>query len=394
MKNKYGFLLVFCFLISTICSGQAKFAPKNLIPNPYSIDTIKFEYERYKEKAYRLIKNLPNGYKKDIQNDYTAYLQKGINKHAIVVLPDFPILINDNGLTLHSGTVLLFQPNSKLILKSSSKETYEIIRIHGVNNVKIFNANIQGDANRHKGDKGEWGMGIAVRSSQDVDIYNATIRYCWGDGIYVGTLVEKVNGKGHWVGPSVNIDIFNAYIDGNRRNGLSLVSVRNCRIYNSIFANSRGTFPKAGIDIEPLDYAKGIDIKDVVTYNNAQDGIVIALVGLVKFKDNLRRVSIKIDHHEDFFSSMGMRISGYRKFSKSNGYKPLEGFIQIANSEWRNNPYGSLVIQSNQSLAPAINFINNIAEQRGGSLLLKGGSLRSLSTVKKGVSSSSKIVFH
>jgi hypothetical protein len=50
-----------------------------------------------------------------------------------------------------------------------------------------------------------------------------------------------------------NILVDNVYIDGAKRNGLSVVGAKTIRITNSSFINTYGESPSAGIDLEPND---------------------------------------------------------------------------------------------------------------------------------------------
>lgn len=390
---KFLLSLLISVLFSMGCYAQMKEVPGWILPAPYMQEHIKRAYLEHKELAFDLTNCLPTSFDKTGNTDYTKELQEGINAYRIVMMPNFPVLINDEGLSLNNNTILLFQPNSKLLLKPSSNEMYEIIRIHGVSNVKVYYANIVGDAKRHIGGAGEWGMGIAIRSSKNVRVYTPTIKNCWGDGIYVGTLTEKVNGRSRRVGPSQNIEIYNAYIDGNRRNGLSLVSVKGCKVYNSLFSNTRGTFPKSGIDIEPYRFAGDIEIINVVTFNNGQDGIVIAPYHIARSKAKDYQLNIVIDNHRDLQSRRGFRLSGFRDLDEEDGYSPINGHITISNSRWENNPYGSLDIRPNQSLGPEIEFIGNTAGQRKSDELKKGSEIKTLPFAKKGLEGKHRISF-
>src|SRR5690606_36315193 len=139
-----------------------------------------------KHKFIKIENFLPKNYVKDGTVDYTNYLQKVLNESKNVVFPNFPIRINDTGLVINSGSIILFPVNSKLVLGSSSKSNYEILRIHNKNNITLVNPTIIGDRDNHKGSKGEWGMGISIKDSEGLNIINPKISNCWGDGIYIG----------------------------------------------------------------------------------------------------------------------------------------------------------------------------------------------------------------
>src|SRR5690606_7605443 len=119
-----------------------------------------------------LTKYLPTNYVKDGTVDYTKYIQKGIDENQKVVLPDFPILINKNGLFLRSNQTIDFQKNSLLRMQPNGEERYGLLNLENVRNVIINNPALEGDKYKHLGKKGEWGMGINVLSSVNIKIQN------------------------------------------------------------------------------------------------------------------------------------------------------------------------------------------------------------------------------
>src|SRR5690606_12983874 len=79
-----------------------------------SLLPIKLKAQAYAKQAYDLTRSLPKGYVKDGTVDYTKYLQNGINNNKNVLFPDLPLLINKTGLTLKSGTTIVFPDKSRL----------------------------------------------------------------------------------------------------------------------------------------------------------------------------------------------------------------------------------------------------------------------------------------
>src|SRR5699024_2281719 len=123
-------------------------------PYPYKIKkdtTHNREIASYKNKAISLEEYLPKKFVKNGSQDYTSYLQKGLDENKIVVFPDFPILINEEGLTVQSGARLIFESNSQLIMKPNDKKSYQVLRIYDVADVKIYNPRIVGDRVKHLG---------------------------------------------------------------------------------------------------------------------------------------------------------------------------------------------------------------------------------------------------
>src|ERR1039458_585216 len=91
--------------------------------------------------------------------------------------------------------------------------------------------------------KAEWRMGIALRGCRHVLIEGLRVESTGGDGFYV-------DGGGTF-GWSEDITLRNCTAYDNHRQGLSVISVENLLVENCLFANTWGTAPEAGIDLEP-----------------------------------------------------------------------------------------------------------------------------------------------
>lgn len=271
---------------------------------------------------------LPKSYSKAGNVDYTKIIQAVLNEYDFVVFPDFPVLINDNGLYLKSNSKIYFQKNSKIITTPSIAEKkdleniknwYDIIRVYNKKNIEIFGANIVGDRKQHKGNKGEWGAGIAIKNSENIKIYNAKISNTWGDGIFVGSEDGGI---------SKNIYIYNSIIDEARRNGISITSGLNVYVDSTLISNTHGTDPSCGIDIEPSwykDIIENINLTNIYTYNNANTGIAINTNAFSSNeRDYKKYISIRILRHKDYQSNVSF---GYSIDALNTKYKPKGNII-------------------------------------------------------------------
>jgi hypothetical protein len=316
------------------CKGFTQTGPfvYSQIPAQYAIqkpsaDVLKLVASA-KQAAFDITTALPVNYVIDGSADYTAFIQKSMNEHAIVLMPNFPVMVNDSGLSLNSGQSIIFNRNSKIILRSSSLKTYEVLRIHNVENVSVYFPVIYGDRATHTGTEGQWGMGIAIRAAKNVNIFNPKVFGCWGDGIYVGQLKNR---------PSANININNPMLDNNRRNGISITAANGLTITGGIIANSNGQMPQCGIDIEPnrsSDDIDNINITNVVTFNHPKYGIVISLQKLAGRTTG--RTSVQIVNPVDEGSGNGLAIIGQPNPGKLNGQ------ISIVSPLWINSRLSSL----------------------------------------------------
>lgn len=152
-----------------------------------------------------------------------------------------------------SSTIIL---NGRIELLPNSLQEYAILFING-DNVKVMGrGSIVGDKHTHKDTKGEWGMGIQLRKSENVEISDIEVSHCWGDCIYVG-------------GESKNVKIQNCHLWEGRRQGISVTSCQGIEIAYCTIHDVRGTAPQYGIDIEPnaKDYISNVVITNNEIYN-------------------------------------------------------------------------------------------------------------------------------
>lgn len=284
-----------------------------------------------------IVKYLPKGYIKNGSIDYTVYLQKGINENTNILMPNFPVLVNKTGLYLKSNQIITFQSNSVIKMKPNSETNYGVLNLVNVENVKILNANLIGDKENHLGTAGEWGMGINVLSSKDITVTNPRISNMWGDGIYIGEINYKNRPKYNLSNYySSNIKISGGLLDNNRRDGISVISVKGLSISGTVIQNTSGTLPMAGIDIEPNDngnFLEDIILKNVITKNNAEVGIKYVPVHL--FGGQQKKVTMRIEDCQDKGSKVGLIIggaSGTYRGPKHEGSILIRGFRSESNT--------------------------------------------------------------
>lgn len=308
-----------------------------------SLFTPTFGVQRY--NIVDLTSYLPRNYVTDASVDYTAYIQKGLDMHRVVKMPDFPICVNDKGLKISSNTEIYFQQNSKLLMAPTSKSIYAILWIVNVNNISIFSPNLEGDRDAHLNNKGEHGMGIHIMESSNIIINNPLIRNCWGDGIYIG------GGKI----PSSKILIKDGKIINNRRNGISITNGVSITIANCEVELSHGTNPMAGIDIEPnspKNVINNILLEDVTTRNNKNWGIVLSLNEI--YSRDAKDINISIINHRDIGSKAALCLVSY---THEKNPIPFTGSIKIKNPIWINNEEMIKVV-GNNNIAPTTEIIN------------------------------------
>ncbi|MFZ4262396.1 right-handed parallel beta-helix repeat-containing protein [Sphingobacterium sp. HJSM2_6] len=291
---------------------------KNVIPTEQEINNVILNYP----KAVDAVNYLPKNYVIDGSVDYTKQIQNAINNNSQIILPNFPVLVNSKGLTLKSNSIVIFRKNSKILLRPTIENNYQILRVYNVNNIKIFFPNVIGDKDKHLSNKGEFGMGISIRGSNNVKIYKAQISSCWGDGLYIDDYSKKILIEG-------------IHVDNNRRNGISIVYGSDIIVNNLLASNTFGTSPMAGIDIEPdnnTQVVNNITLNYPVTFNNGNRGILLALMNLPG--PSKREVIINVNNHTDYFSKMGM---AYYPGKNQKKWGNFSGRILINNPNWKNS---------------------------------------------------------
>jgi len=290
---------------------------------------------------YDLTNALPSGYDTTGHTDYTDYLRAAIEKHNDVIMPNFPVKVSMKsgyGITMKSNTKMLFQKNSKLIMEPTALTDYEIILLWNRKNITIYFANIEGDRQQHKGTAGERGMGISITGSDNIRLIKPKVSDCWGDGIYLGTYFTKTD----TLFAATNVYIEKAIVNKNRRNGLCIISAKNLTINGIICANTYGTDPQSGIDIEPntnFQLLENIVINNPITFNNRTMGITINMIKL-RWGQLHRKVGITINNMIDDYSARGLHMTLTGDDQKSQQSKnQLTGNININNPIFFNQRY-------------------------------------------------------
>jgi hypothetical protein len=136
--------------------------------------------------------------------------------------------------------------------------------------------------------KAEWRMGFALRGCRHVLIEGLRVESTGGDGFYVDG-----GGDSRW---SEDITLRNCTAYDNHRQGLSVVSVVNLLVENCLFANTWGTAPEAGIDLEPdTENQRLVNcvIRNCTFENNNGNEI---LVYLKPQTTNSEAVSVRFEH--------------------------------------------------------------------------------------------------
>lgn len=183
-------------------------------------------------------------------------LQSDNYHQKVSITRDYCAKINESVgslLNICSNTELVM--TSKISLLPNNMKAYSIINVCAKSDVCITGGYIIGDVGEHKyvnGSTSEWGVGINVISSRNVQIVGTKITKCTGDGIYIGGGSEEYIGE--FSKACKNITIKKVECNDNRRQGMSVIHVDGLVVKKSSFINTgqtEKTAPSAGIDLEP-----------------------------------------------------------------------------------------------------------------------------------------------
>ncbi len=231
-------------------------------------------------------------------NEAISYAKKNGIKNIKLTKGTYVVanIVNKNETILNAAVQLKSNINfnlngSTLKMYPNSDAQYSVILVYNIKNAKVYNGTLEGDRQKHTcgdgktlilsedrrvgpdarkihkcndGSKGngthEWGMGVRVKDSSSIEIYNLTIKEMTGDGVVVASnkLVFPIVTK--------NILVHNNEIYNCRRQGITIGRVDGLKVYSNNIHNIKGTDPQAGIDVEP-DGTKNYIIKTEI-YNN------------------------------------------------------------------------------------------------------------------------------
>lgn len=246
-------------------------------------------------------------------------------------------------LRVYSNTKITFE-NGVTIQGTQEKINATMFYLYHANNITIQGENVVIDDSNpdYVNHPTEWRNIFGIYSGKDIVISGIKAINGGGDGFYIGAYGEPTY--------SENIKLINVVASGNRRQGLSIISGKNIHVLNSIFENTSGLLPGAGIDIEPnheTNFLENIYLKDIITRNNQGAGIIVAprkLSGTGKY------VSIFVDNHFDDGSA--------HSFVATTVVSPLSGIVKVQNPVWINSRASAFVARNWSSRGPVVELMN------------------------------------
>lgn len=202
----------------------------------------------------------------------TTAIQAALNSGAAhIVFPDSTWKFG--ALTVPSNVTIDVQSGAVLQAISTLGASERLFNLLDVSNV-VINANKAAiQMTRADYGSGEQRHIFNLRGATDITINDARASGAGGDAFYIGA--SDTGGNNY----CERITLNNCLADDNRRNGLSIISVKGLNINGSWFNNSNGTSPSDGIDIEPNDatqFLQGIRIRGGGANGNDGAGLEFA----------------------------------------------------------------------------------------------------------------------
>lgn len=146
-----------------------------------------------------------------------------------------------------------------------------LLQFKNSENIKLIGNETLFVMNKYEYTDGEWRHALSLRNAKNIAISGLILKDSGGDGIYIagtekGTFCE-------------NIFIENSKAINNKRQGISVISVKGLKVKSCVFSDTNGTPPSAGIDLEPNweeDALMEIIFENCKIENNHGAGIKVA----------------------------------------------------------------------------------------------------------------------
>lgn len=273
------------------------------------------------------------------EEDSTKYLQAALDSGAsrvIVPRKGSPWVVEPLHVNVDNLEVL-FEPGVVLEAKWGAfrERNDSLLSINGRKNIRLIGYGAE--FRMHKEDywnppyrRSEWRHALSVRGTVGLHIEGITFYNSGGDGIYLSTTPEV---------PYVKDVVIRAVVcDANNRQGISVISADNLLIEKSVFRNTIGTSPMAGIDLEPNrsdQLMRDVVIRNNLFINNSQIGMHMWFSNLTS---ESAPVSITIENNTIIGGDIGIHLGRF----PDNG---PGGYVYINNNLVQDTHFAGILIR-------------------------------------------------
>ncbi len=250
--------------------------------------------------------------------------------------------------------------SSKIEAESNNATNYSLITIANVENIKLLNGILIGDKNTHEytdNSTHEWGMGITIRSANNVQIQNIQITQTTGDGIYINKDADDIN--------STNVEISNCNIYNCRRQGITVISASNVIIRDNEIHDIYGTNPQSAIDLESNLDEELIENVEIYNNNMYNFGSVYAIKVQKNvhstniYNNKIQNTIIVYDEKDKIQISNNNINNGDIVLYNSLSYRNQGRYIEKAIVENNNINSGNIQVNRINNLKVSNNYITN-----------------------------------
>lgn len=274
----------------------------------------------------------------DVADDTVAFqaaLDAAEDRILLVCKPDVAYRVGP--LFVRNRTTLWFEPGVVIHARGSLGTFERLLNIDDVSDVTIHGnmalLDMEGQFTT-----GEQRHGVFMRGTTRVRIHNFHAKGCGGDGFYIGNGTVQ-----DWC---QDTELRGCVATENRRQGLSIVSADQCLIQGGVYQSTGkgpagGTSPMSGIDCEantPTDRMRGIRISDVVTYDNASNGIVFPGIA---YNDDVGPIEVTIENHYSLEDLVGFQAN-----ILDNSVTLTEGWVRYNNGHIYRSTAGSIIVRN------------------------------------------------
>ena len=238
---------------------------------------------------------------------------------------------------------IIFEPNVKLKAKVGAYlGLYDsLLEFASCQNITIIGYNAEFRMNKNEyiaqNDGSEYRHCLSLNNCVDITVKGLTFYDSGGDGIFVGGETTN-NGLGY----CKNIFIEDVKCINNFRQGMSIISAENMTVRSSLFSDTIGTLPEAGIDIEPyFSYHRilNLNIENCAFTNNGFSGIAVALLYM-----DATSLPVSIIIKDCFFKNNCRPGNTYSKseiYTNVNFLSPVQGNVLFERCFIEQSNYGA-----------------------------------------------------
>lgn len=223
-----------------------------------------------------------------------------------------------------TNKVIIFQPNVRLKAIAGAFNSINacLIEFKYCDGIQVIGYQAEFKMNKAEYallNDSEFRMSINIHDSKNITIKGLTLNESGGDGIYVG---------GDGLGYCENILIEDVICINHYRQGMSITNVQNMTVKHCRFANTKGTLPEAGVDVEPYQINQRIinlQFEKCSFEGNGWAGLALAL-----FELNSTSLPVSISVKDCYFKNNSLPTNTYAHceiFVSADKDIPVQGSV-------------------------------------------------------------------